>query len=103
MDIPYVNNTLGMDLLKESRPFIYFCADNKLGCLSGEYFLVLRENGGESLYAYKNRDTQNYSATKKQLAKEMKDYLYSMLQTSQWLIKNRKVGQQQPSLPVQPR
>ena len=103
LNIPYVNNTLGMDLLKESRPFIYFCADNKLGCLSDEYFLVLRENGGESLYAYKNRDTQNYSETKKQLAKEMKDYLYSMLQTSQWLIKNRKVGQQQPSLPVQPR
>lgn len=103
LNISYVNNTAGIDLLKESRPFIYFCSSDSMGCLSDEYFLVIRDSGIESLYAYRKRDTKNYMASKKQLAKNMKDYLFSMMQTTQWLIKNRKVGKQLPQSPAQPR
>lgn len=96
LNIPYVNNTLGIDLLKESRPYIYFCGDDKIGCLDDEYFLVIRDDGGESLYAYKKGDTKNYLAEKEPLARSMKDYFFSMMQATQWLTGNRLVGIQTP-------
>ncbi|MCK5059485.1 MAG: sulfatase-like hydrolase/transferase, partial [Candidatus Aminicenantes bacterium] len=96
LNIPYVNNTMGIDLLKESRPFIYFYGDDKMGCLNEEYFLVIRDKGNESLYAYRTRDTKSYLDSKKQLAASMKDYFFSMMQTTKWLIRNGKVGVQRP-------
>lgn len=103
LNISYVNNTIGIDLLKENRPFIHFANDDKMGCLNDEYFLVSRGSDLVSLYAYRKRETKNYMAANKQLAESMKDYLFAMMQTTQWLIKNRKVGVQQPQSPAQPR
>ena len=90
--IPYENNTLGIDLLRERRPFIYFSADDKIGCLNQEYFLVMRESGPPSLYNYILRDTYNYIAANPRLVRDMKDYTYSMLQTTQYIIDNQMVG-----------
>ena len=56
----YVNNTPGVDLLKEYRPFMFFSADDKIGCTNQEFFYVYRTNGNESLYKYKNQDTHDY-------------------------------------------
>jgi phosphoglycerol transferase MdoB-like AlkP superfamily enzyme len=103
LNISYVNNTLGIDLLKENRPYIYFCSDDKLGCLCDDYFLSIRDGGGESLYDYKNQDPKNRLKSKKEKVERMKDYLYSMMQATQWLIKNGKVGLQSPRSPGQPR
>ncbi len=89
---PYVNNTAGIDLLNETRPFMYFSADDKIGCINGNYFYVYRTDGKESLYKYKNQDTHNYLTQYKTIADSMKTYSFSMLQTSQWMISNRKTG-----------
>ena len=91
LNLPYVNNTLGIDLFRETRPFIYFSADDKLGCLNREYFWVWRSNGGESLYRYREKDRRDYLAEHPQLAREMKVYAESMLQTTQWLIDRQLV------------
>ena len=103
LNIPYVNNSLGIDLSKEERSYIYFCGDDKLGCLGDDYFLVVRDGGGESLYDYKKRDPKNRIESNRETAGKMKEYLFSMMQTTRWLIKNRKVGRQQPRSPGQPR
>ncbi len=100
LNIPYINNTFGIDLLKESRPYIYFCGDDNMGCLGDEYFLVIRDDGGESLYAYQKGDTKNYLGEKEQTARSMKDYLFSMMQATQWLIRNRLVGIQTSQAPL---
>jgi len=92
LNIPYVNNTLGIDLLREKRPFIFFNDENKIGCLDGQYFLVARDNGINSLYAYTTQDTGDYLPENKELAKRMEQYAFSMLQTTQWLIKHHLVG-----------
>ncbi|NWF88830.1 MAG: LTA synthase family protein [Ignavibacteriaceae bacterium] len=86
----YINNTLGIDLLKESRPFIYFSADDKVGVLNDSLFLIINGEGKESLYKYKNSDKQNYIEHFTGLAKKMKDYTKSNLQTAQYLIKKNK-------------
>jgi phosphoglycerol transferase MdoB-like AlkP superfamily enzyme len=86
----YVNNTPGVDLLKENRPFMFFSADDKIGCTNQEFFYVYRTNGNESLYKYKNQDTHNYLPQHKAIADSMKTYSFSMLQASQWMKSNNK-------------
>lgn len=92
LNISYTNNTLGVDLNKSERPFIYFCADNKYGVINKEYFFINRKNGKETLYKYQNRETANYLEDKKQLVSEMKLYSESMMQTAQYLISNKKTA-----------
>jgi len=94
LNLPYINNTMGIDLLRDRRPFIYFGADDKIGVLNDEYFLVVRREGGESLYHYTNHDRMDIRADHAALVDSMKTYAYSMLQTTQWMISNRKVGPQ---------
>ena len=94
MKMPFINNSLGIDLLNDSRPFAYFSADSKLACLNDEYYLIIDKNWTESLYRYKNKDLTNYLESQRSLADSMKTYTYSMLQTTQYLIRNRLVGMQ---------
>jgi len=88
--LPYINNTLGINLLKEERPFIYFTADDNLGVLNNEYFLIIKNAGGESLYKYREGSVDNVIGFNKELVDSMKTYAYSMLQTANWVIENKK-------------
>jgi hypothetical protein len=83
--LPYINNTLGVDLMKEGRQFAYFCTDNKIGCINEDYFLVIRQEGPSSLYKYRNKDVTNYYSQSESLAKDMRRYAESMIQTSYWM------------------
>lgn len=85
LKLPYVNNTLGVDLRKEGRKYAYFCTDNKVGCLNDEFFLVLRKDGPNSLYKYKNKNVENYYNDNLVLADDMKKYASAMILTSHWL------------------
>jgi len=85
MKLPYINNTLGVDLMKEGRAFAYFCSDNKIGCINDEFFLVVRQDGPTSLYKYKQKDVTNYYDKYETLANDMRRYAESMIQTSYWM------------------
>jgi len=91
LNISYTNNTPGINLLKEERPFIYFCVDENTGCVSDEYYLIVRKNGDPSLYRYRYRDTQNYLSEKQSLADSMRTYAESNFQTVQQMIIRRVV------------
>ena len=82
----YVNNTLGINLLENNREFAYFSADNKYGCLNNEYYYQLNNGGVEGLYKYKSRDLENHISSNKALAAKMKEYMFSMLQTTQFML-----------------
>ncbi len=86
--LKYINNTPGIDLLSEKRNFATFSSDDKIGCINGEYFSIIRSDGTELLYDYKNKSTKNIIEEHKLMADSMKKYSYSLLQGSQWLIKN---------------
>jgi phosphoglycerol transferase MdoB-like AlkP superfamily enzyme len=94
LNVPYVNNTLGADLINEPRPYAYFCADDKIGVVDRENYLVIRENGPSSLYHYRQRDPVDHSAGQPGLCDSMRVYAYSMMQAAQWLIANKKTGPQ---------
>lgn len=94
LNLPYLNTTLGVDLINEARPFAYFCADDKIGVVDQENYLVIRENGPASLYHYRQKDPADHSAEQAGLCDSMRVYAYSMMQSAQWLIANKKTGHQ---------
>lgn len=96
---PFVNNTLGINLLTESRPYIYFSDDDKIACLNAEYFYVYRKNGPHSLYRWKMNDTYNYLASYPKITTSMRNYAFQMIQTSQYMIDNQLVSLKTIKLP----
>jgi len=95
LEMPYVNNTFGIDLFREKRPFAYAFADDKYAVLNQEYMYVSRENGITSLYHYRSGNLKDHSAAMPELTKEMKEYGESTFQAAQWLRKNGKTGTQE--------
>lgn len=90
----YTNTTLGINLFSEKRPFAFFCKDYLVGCLNEKHFLIIRKFGGESLHDYPNNNPENTIEQHRSLADSMKTYTYSMLETAQWLLINKKLGKQ---------
>ncbi|MCX6279176.1 MAG: hypothetical protein NT004_13930, partial [Bacteroidetes bacterium] len=83
LKLPYSNNTLGIDLLNESRPYIFFNADDKYGVIDNEWFLIVRNNNTKSLYKYRNKDMHNYATEKLEIVEKMNVYAKSNLQAYQ--------------------
>ena len=90
MNIPYVNNTLGIDVLKQQRSYIYFSADDKIGVIDSNYFYTWYTDGREALYDYRANNQQNIAAGKKAITDSMKNYAFNSLQAAQWLILHNK-------------
>lgn len=94
--IPYVNHTMGINVFMEKRPYIFFSNDDKIGCVNDKYFLVVRMSGGESLYDYKAKSTIDEIHENASLAADMKNYAFSMMQTSQLVLRQLSSLQKSP-------
>lgn len=87
---PYVNNSLGIDLFREKRPYTYFVSDTHLGCIDNEFFYIYNPiDKNEGLYHYRENDTNNLLQEKKEVAKDMKEYSTSMMITADYLIQEQ--------------
>lgn len=91
LQLSYNNNTLGIDLFEENRPYIYFNADNKYGVLDSTWFLIARDDNTLELYKYREKDKHNYVNEAKDIAEKMNIYAKSNLQTYQYLLKKKKL------------
>jgi phosphoglycerol transferase MdoB-like AlkP superfamily enzyme len=87
---PYTNNTLGIDLLHESRPYIFFNADDKYGVIDRDWLLIGKTDGSQKLYKYQSKDTHNYATENPKQAEKMNTYAKSHLQTCQYMILKKK-------------
>ncbi len=83
--LDFNNYTLGVNLLKEERPFMYFSADSKYGIVNDSLYLIVNE-GKDYLYNYRDRSTVSVAEDYPELIKKMKDYYASMTQVSQILL-----------------
>jgi len=92
LNFSYLNNTAGVDVIKTPRPYIFFSADDKMGCIDEEYLYVFRQNKTESLYKYRSSDKKNYMQDYKNKVDSMKYYAFSLIQASQWCILNKRTG-----------
>lgn len=87
----YDDNTLGVDLFHQRRPYAYFSADDKIGILDSTYFYLYRVSQQRaSLYRYRNGEQTDYIQTDSLRAQAMRRYGFSMIQESQqMLLENR--------------
>lgn len=87
---PYENNSLGIDLFKEKRPYAYFVSDNTLGCIDDKYFYIYNpETKIDGLYDYRNENVNNLKPEHLAVADSMKNYAVSMMLTADYLVKNK--------------
>ena len=90
LNLPYTNNTLGINLFEENRPYIFFNGDDKYGVIDHEWLLVRRHDKSVSLYKYMDKDTHNYADENPEIVAAMKLYAESNLQAFQYVINTNK-------------
>ena len=91
LNLPYMNNTLGIDLLKEKRPAIFINGDDIIGVLDNEFLLIFKDNEASKLYKYKGLDKTNYANEYPEKAKEMEVYAQSNMQVYQNMLLNKNL------------
>jgi phosphoglycerol transferase MdoB-like AlkP superfamily enzyme len=91
LNLTYINNTMGVDLLSQTRPYMYFSADDKVSVADNASFYTWHTDGRESMYGFNNRE-QDILSSHRAKADSMKHYAFSMLQTTEWLLKNNHTG-----------
>ena len=62
LNLEFENNTFGINLLKEKHPFVFFTADDKVGCVDndGFYFYELHAQNVIKLRKYRDLDQHDY-------------------------------------------
>lgn len=91
LKIPFDNNTLGINLFDEERPYIYFTADDKYSVIGQNWLLIVKRDHPGGLYRYSVRDLTNYESQYPEIARKMKEYVESNLQVFQYLVKKQKI------------
>jgi phosphoglycerol transferase MdoB-like AlkP superfamily enzyme len=88
----FVNNTMGVDVLNDARSYIYFNADDKIGCVDRNYLWISKLGDRELLYRYRDTNPQECREVQPQQADSMKRYTYSMLQVTQAMLRMKMAG-----------
>jgi phosphoglycerol transferase MdoB-like AlkP superfamily enzyme len=89
---PYINTTLGIDLIHDKRPYIVINGDDKVAALDNEFFMILKKDNSKSLYKYKQLDPKNYAQDYPEKVKTMDTYLRSYLQVFQYIVLHPEVN-----------
>ncbi|HEY0030809.1 MAG TPA: sulfatase-like hydrolase/transferase [Bacteroidia bacterium] len=90
LKIPFKNTSMGIDLMREKRPYMYFTADSKIGCIDEKYYYIhLLDEQKELLYEFKDLNMHSFYEEKKSKADSMKHYAYRMIRTANHIIKNK--------------
>lgn len=93
IDSTAANNTLGIDLMRERRPYAYFSADDKIGVLDSTHFYVYRVNQRSgSLYHYRDNDPVDIQAGHEMEIEKMKRYAFGLIQHSQDMLLKKRTG-----------
>jgi phosphoglycerol transferase MdoB-like AlkP superfamily enzyme len=87
---PYINNTLGIDLRKQHRPYIFINHEDRFGVIDNEYLLILKSEGEKLLFKYRQKDKKDYKNEEAERVRKMEEYTLSNLQVFQFLMQSEK-------------
>lgn len=87
---PWINNTSGIDLLKEKRPFIMVNSIDNFGVIGKEFFLIVKHDGSSKLFRYRNRSMKDYSREFPEIKRLMDENARCNLQVFQYINDNRR-------------
>ena len=91
MNLPYCNNTFGIDLMRQSRPYALVMNEQAYGVVGKEWYMV-RQTDTEMryLFRYRNGATENYIAQFPLIADSMENYAFAQWQAAIYLMKTGK-------------
>lgn len=89
LNIEYENSSLGIDLLRERRPYAVFTTDEKLGCINEHYLYCYNTlSKQEVMYDYKNDNIANLATINKNAFDSIRNYAAATVQATNYLLKN---------------
>lgn len=87
---PWINNTSGIDLLNEQRPFIFVNSIDNYGVIGRKFFLIVKHDGSSALYIYRYGSMKDYSQKFPEIKKQMDEYARCNLQVFQYINDNKR-------------
>lgn len=90
LNISYIQNNFGVDLLKEKRPCMFYTADNLIAARdSNRLYIYSPESKQEFYYRYQGKSIE--TASNDSIFARLKEYCFSMLQSTEYLVKQGKI------------
>lgn len=89
LNLSYQNTSFGSNILKAKHPFVYFTADDKIGCVSddGYFFYELIPQKTKRLRYFETMDSKDYYSIKKNKADSMEQAAKHMLNSAEYFIR----------------
>jgi len=89
LNLPFDNSTFGINILKEKHPFVYFTADDKIGCVSddGYYFYELLTQKAKRLRKYDELDQEDYYQSMRSKADSLEAGAKQLLGAAEYFIR----------------
>jgi phosphoglycerol transferase MdoB-like AlkP superfamily enzyme len=89
LNLEFNNNSFGVNLLKEKHPFVFFTADDKIGCVdsSGYFFYELITQRSKRLRKYLQLDQNDYYNSNKNKADSLEAGAKAMLDAAEYFIR----------------
>jgi len=89
LNLSFTNTSFGQDIRKEEHPFVYFTADDKIGCVSedGYYFYDLITQKTKRLKKYLNLDQTDFYEANKARADSLEKSAKHMLDAAEYFIR----------------
>ena len=88
LNISYLQNNFGVNLLEEERPCMFFSADNMLGVKDTKHFYIY-DTESKQEFNYNIHNGTLSPATANTTFDLLKTYAFSMLQTTEYLIRKQ--------------
>ena len=92
LGIEFENNAFGVDLFSEEREFVYFSSDNRIGVVDEKHYLLYNpyRQSSELNPIDSSVEWANEANGKAKLIEKMKNYALSQMESSRWMINNKK-------------
>lgn len=87
LNIDYMQNNFGVDLLKEARPCMFFTADNMVGARNDSCFYIYSPESSQE-FEYIEKDGNLHKVESGDFDK-LKKYCFSMLQSAEYLVRKQ--------------
>lgn len=89
LNISYIQNNFGVDLLKEKRPCMFFTADNLVAARDSSHLYIYSPDSQQEFRYEEKRDTLHFAGDNIHFQR-LKNYCFSMLQSTEYLVKRHK-------------
>lgn len=89
LNLSFTNTSFGEDIRKVKHPFVYFTADDKIGCISddGYFFYNLITQKTKRLKKYHNLNQEEFYETKRSRADSLEQSAMHMLDAAEYFIR----------------